>query len=127
MVLNKIVDRTELSEFQERVQDIWVSDEILEYMIALCEATQNDPRVEIGVSPRGLIALMDMAKASAALHQRNFVIPEDVENLFFDVCTHRIRLTQEAELEEMTGRMVLEEIYQRITPPDRRKAYQKTL
>ena len=127
MVLNKIVDRTELSEFQERVQDIWVADEILEYMIALCEATQNDPRVEIGVSPRGLIALMDMAKASAALHQRDFVIPEDVENLFFDVCTHRIRLTQEAELEEMTGRMVLEEIYQRITPPDRRKAYQKTL
>ena len=71
--------------------------------------------------------MMDMAKASAALHQRNFVIPEDVENLFFDVCTHRIRLTQEAELEEMTGRMVLEKIYQRITPPDRRKAYQKTL
>ena len=66
--------------------------------------------VELGISPRGAIAVSRMARACAYLRGRDFVVPEDVRAVFADVCGHRILLSQKAKAAHLTARTVLEQI-----------------
>lgn len=69
---------------------VFVSDEIFDYIARLSAATRNDPRLELGVSPRGSLAVTAMAKSAAMFSGRNYVIPKDIENIYGDVCAHRV-------------------------------------
>lgn len=87
-----------------------ISDEILYYLIRLCEATREHPLVELGVSPRGVLALTQMAKANAVLNERGYVVPEDVQAVFADVCAHRLILKPQARVEGVTENDILTRI-----------------
>ena len=106
--LQQIVDRDSLVEIQNYIGQINVSDDILSYMVALCENTRNHPLIELGVSPRGLLALSRMVRACAVISERDYVVPSDVREVFCDVCAHRIILRPRAKLEGMTARGILE-------------------
>ena len=80
------------------------------YMVSLCENTRNNPLIELGVSPRGLIALSRMVRACAVLNERDYVTPADVKEVFADVCAHRIILKPRAKLEGMTAGKILEDV-----------------
>jgi MoxR-like ATPase len=63
---------------------------LVEYMLDLVEATRHDEQLHLGVSPRGALALTQAAQASALLNGRDYVIPDDVKQLFIPVCAHRV-------------------------------------
>ena len=73
---------------------------------------------EIGISPRGVLFLDRMAKARAYLQGRDYVIAEDVQAVFADVCAHRVILTQKARLSGVTAEQVLSELLRTVKVPD---------
>lgn len=85
-----VVDAREVAIAKEHVRRVQVHEEVLEYAVALAEATRNHPAVSLGVSPRGSIALIRAAQARAAARGRDFVGPADVKELAPDTLPHRI-------------------------------------
>ena len=108
--LKQIVDGDSLVEIQNYIGQINVSDDILNYMVTLCENTRNHPLIELGVSPRGLLALSRMVRACAVVSERDYVLPKDVIDVFSDVCAHRIILRPRAKLEGMTARSIIDNV-----------------
>lgn len=105
-----------LSEIQNYINSVRVNDDVLYYIIKLCEETRNNPLVEMGVSPRCVYALTRMAKANAILEERGYVVPEDVRAVFVDVCAHRLLLRPQAKIEGVMAEEILTEIMERIKP-----------
>ncbi len=106
---------------QGEVRAVTSADGILSYLTRLAFASREHPMTEIGVSPRGVLFLDRMAKARAYLEGRDFVIPEDVQAIFPDVCAHRIILTQRARLSGVTAEQVLSELLKTVEVPDTRE------
>lgn len=115
--LAAITDRDSIVEIQNYLGSIRVADEILGYMVALCESTRQHPLIELGVSPRGLLALSRMVRACAILSERDYAVPSDVSEVFCDVCAHRIILRPRAKLEGVSARTILEEILKNTPAP----------
>lgn len=108
--VNTVATKESIIEMQNYIQSIAVSDEVLSYITRLCESTRKEKFVELGVSPRGVIALLKMAKARAVLKERNYVIPEDVQDVFIDVCAHRIVLKPQSRVEGINEQSILKDI-----------------
>ena len=111
-----VTNAQNLLEVQNYLTSVRVADSVLSYTIRLCEATRVHPLVELGISPRGVSALVKMARAGAVLRERNYVVPEDVQSVFFDVCAHRLILRPQAQVDGITVRDILSEILQQIKP-----------
>lgn len=111
-----VTNAQNLLEVQNYLTSVRVADSVLSYTIRLCEATRVHPLVELGISPRGVSALVKMARAGAVLRERNYVVPEDVQSVFFDVCAHRLILRPQAQVDGITVRDILAEILQQIKP-----------
>ena len=106
-----------IKEVQDYLGSIHVSDEALDYLIQLCEETREHEQIEQGVSPRGVLALTKMSQARAILEGRAYVIPEDIQEVFADVCAHRIQLKMQAKVEGLTARDVLADIVKQVQTP----------
>lgn len=102
---------------QQEAAAVTMKDEILAYITCLCIASREHPMVELGISPRGAIAVSRMARACAYLHGRDYVVPEDVREVFTDVCAHRILLSQKAKAAHLTAQTVLEQILEEVNEP----------
>jgi MoxR-like ATPase len=87
---------------------IHVADELLGYLARLAEAVRRSPQVDLPVSPRAALGLLEAGRASALLEGRDFLIPDDLKRLLVPCWAHRILLTPEAELEGFSTRRVLE-------------------
>ncbi len=114
--IQTVATRENILETQNYLSSIRVSDDILRYAIALCEATRQHPMIELGVSPRGIYALTQMAKAHAVMSDRNYLIPEDIQAVFVDVCSHRLVVKAQAKIEGLTEQKILNEILLAIKP-----------
>ncbi len=99
-----------LSKAMEDVQQVFVSEAFLEHVVAILDRTRKHPKLELGCSPRAGISLVKASRARALIHDRDFVLPEDLYALAEDVILHRMRLTYEAMAEGFTGPQVLQEI-----------------
>ena len=104
------VTREEFIKMQEEAAHVTMKDEIVAYITDLAVASREHESVELGISPRGAIAIGRMARACAYVHGRDYVVPNDVKEVFCDVCTHRILLSQKAKTAHQTRRGVLEVI-----------------
>lgn len=113
-----VVTRDMVIEVQNYLSTIRMTEAVLRYMTVLCERTRNDSGVELGVSPRGIIALSRMARAKALLDERDYVVPEDVRAVFKDVCTHRVILRPQARMEGRTVESLLDDIMQSTEVPE---------
>ena len=87
------------------------------YIADLVEATRANSLIELGVSPRGAIAVSHMAKASALMSGRDYVTEEDIRDVFLDVCAHRLILTQKARAASLTAYDVLQQIMGGVKAP----------
>lgn len=112
----------QLQEMQAWVQEVYMQEEIAKYIVQLMEATRSHSYIELGVSPRGTIACVRLAKAWAFLQGRNYVLPEDVEDIYLDVAKHRIVLNTRARIAHVTADAVLEEILSDVRRPTTYKA-----
>lgn len=114
--IKEVISPNDILEIQNYLSGIRVSDDALRYAIELCTATRTHRNVELGVSPRGVLALIKMAKACAILHDRNYVVPSDIQYVFLDVCSHRLVLKSQARIEGVSGKDILKEIMTEIKP-----------
>ncbi len=88
--LSAVAAAEEVEAASELVSKITVSDRIKDYIIAIANATRESERLRLGVSPRGTLALMRAAQAWAAIHGRDFVLPDDVKKMAVPVLSHRV-------------------------------------
>ena len=102
---------------QKEAAAVMMKDEIVAYMTRLAVASREHPMVELGISPRGALAVSRMARACAYLKGRDYVVPEDVRAVFVDVCGHRILLSQKAKAAHLTTQAVLEQIMKDTKEP----------
>ena len=102
---------------QKEAAAVMMKDEIVAYITRLAIASREHPMVELGISPRGALAVSRMARACAYLKGRDYLVPEDVRAVFVDVCGHRILLSQKAKAAHLTTRAVLEQIMKDTKEP----------
>ena len=119
--IRPVIQVSDLLAMQEEVERIYIHDVLYNYIAELIALTRRHPMLELGVSPRGTIALTRMLKASAYLAGRNYVIPADVEKVFLTVNAHRVRLNSKARANHVTAEGVLEEILESIPKPSPKK------
>ena len=112
-----IVTRTELLAMQGALEDVFVSEALERYIVALAQATRVDPRVTLGASPRGSLALPKLARAEAALRGRDFVLPDDVKAVAVAALAHRLVLRPELWVSSTTPRHVVEGILREVPAP----------
>lgn len=103
-----VVDREELIAMQQTVEDVYVSNDITSYIVALTTATRQSSSVQVGASPRGTLALMKLARVKAVLDGRDFVVPDDVKAVAVPALAHRLSLrpelwVQQVDAEDVVG------------------------
>lgn len=107
----------ELIIARKEVQGMFVHEDILRYIVEIANETRRSRDLELGISPRGTIALLSMTKAQAYLDGRNYVIPQDVKDVFFDTVGHRIVKSKEARIQKKTRKEILKEIFYKVPLP----------
>lgn len=113
-VVQKVISPEMLVELRKKTEEIYVSDEIYEYIVALTEATRESSLFSLGVSPRGSIALLKMAKAMALMRGGVFVVPEDVTEVIGDVWSHRVKLSVAAKSRGITAKEAILEAIENV-------------
>ncbi|WP_333865127.1 AAA family ATPase [Sphingobacterium sp.] len=112
-----VVSAAEILEFQKLIKSIFVHEELLNYIAQVIIKTRTNPSLTLGASPRASIALLESAKASAAVNGRDFVTPEDIRKVASAVLGHRVMLTPEREMEGFTTAYVIDQIINSVEIP----------
>ena len=115
--IQPVVDLQELQQLIREANEVEVQDSVYEYVTRLTQATREHPMIQLGVSPRGALAVCRMAKAYAYLHGRDFVIPEDVAAVFSDVCSHRLVLSTKARMMEEKAENLIQSVIGSVRMP----------
>lgn len=115
--VNQIITIEELLAMQAMAEKVYVHDIMYVYLTNLVAATRQHSYIELGVSPRGTIALMAMTKAVAFMNGRDYVIPEDIKFIFRDVVEHRLVLNQKAKVNHARIEMIIEELLASVPVP----------
>ncbi|MGN6713352.1 AAA family ATPase [Anaerocolumna jejuensis] len=115
--MKEVVSREDILTMQQQAEKIYVNDSIYEYLVKLILMTRRDPYVELGVSPRGSIALLNMAKANAYINGRDFLVPDDIRSIFYDIISHRIILKPEARVNNISLEQVSKGILKQVQAP----------
>ena len=122
---NKAITQQQLFAAREEILDVYMSDELEDYLLQLILATREPAAygddlaawIQYGASPRASIALDRCSRAKAWLNQRDFVTPEDIQNIAYDVLRHRLIMSYEAEAEGITPDRFIKELIARIAVP----------
>jgi MoxR-like ATPase len=112
-----VLSAEQLLELRQGVQAVHVDVKLLEYIARLVTETRENKSLYLGASPRASLAMLNSAKALAALRGRGFVTPEDVQELAYAILRHRILLTPEREMEGITPDEVIKQIIQKTEVP----------
>ena len=113
--VNAVIDSEGMIAMQQEVERVHVDESLYDYTVRLCEQTRDGRFFELGLSPRGNIALIRMAKANAYAGGRDYVIPEDIHDVFIPVSIHRLHLNPSARASgtdvSKALRTILEDVY----------------
>lgn len=113
--LKSVATKQEVLEAQKQVKEVFVEQSIKEYLLSIVQATREHEKIRLGVSPRGSIAFLRAAQAAAAIHGRDYVIPDDVKQVAEDVLSHRIickgfQMVQSGEMAREYIRQILTQV-----------------
>lgn len=100
--IQPVLTAAKLSAFRDVILSVHVEENLIEYIVKIVAATRSNPALFLGASPRASVALLNSCKALAALRGRDFVTPDDIQELVYPVLRHRIMLTPEREMEGST-------------------------
>ncbi len=115
--VNAVLSIDEIRDCQRIVEQIHISDQLLDYIANIIHNTRNNGDLFLGASPRASLAIMQSAKAVAAMNGRNFVTPDDIQFVAYPVLNHRIILTPEREMEGMEVLDVVKDIIATVEVP----------
>lgn len=111
------ISSEDIAHEKKRMRDIYVKEEIEQYIAAIIKRTREHSAITLGASPRASIALYKASKAAAYLDNRDYVIPRDVTRFIYEVLAHRIILKPEVKYKGMTNYSVLKEIVEQVAVP----------
>ena len=112
-----VVTAADVAACRALVEQIHIGDELLDYIAAIVHETRESTDLFLGASPRASLAIMMSAKAHAALQERDFVTPDDIQHVAYPVLNHRVVLTPEREMEGYAARDVIEQLVKRVEVP----------
>src|SRR5438093_2206941 len=112
-----VVSREEVLAMQEALEDVFVADVVTQYVVDLAQATRADHRVTLGASPRGALALLKLARASAVLRGRDFVTPDDVKAMAGPALAHRLILQPELWVTKLSAAQVVDDLLTQVPAP----------
>lgn len=115
--LRVLADPSMMVRMQETCQTVHIDEDIISYIRDIIVKTRNDPQILLGGSPRASLFLMNGSKSRAAMHGRDYVVPEDVRKLAVQALNHRLVLKPEAELEGLTVQRVTAKILGEVDCP----------
>lgn len=115
--VTQAVDRDAIHTATEAVTDVFASPPVKEYILDIVAATRASSALRYGGSPRATLAFLAGSKARAAIHDRSYVIPDDVKTLAKPVLVHRVIRTTDAELSDRSVPEIVEELVDSISPP----------
>jgi MoxR-like ATPase len=106
-----------LRQLQATVEQVHASEAIEHYIVSLATATRQHAQVQVGVSPRGSLALYQLARAYAMMHERDFVLPDDVKAMAKPALAHRLLLKPELWVRGVQAEDIIEDILNRTAIP----------
>ncbi|MEO1958806.1 MAG: MoxR family ATPase, partial [Nautiliaceae bacterium] len=113
-MINKLLSRSDILQFQEEVKNVFIDKELIEYIAEIVNATRKEKLLRLGASPRATIFLVKGAKANAFIKNRDYVIPEDILEILYEVLRHRIILSYEAIAEDIKEDEIIENILNQV-------------
>lgn len=114
--LTSILDASQLQELQQLIRYVRVDSSIENYIVDLVHATRNHNGIELGVSPRGTLALYRAAQASAAIQGRAYVIPDDVKRMAHPVLAHRM-IANQAQMRGRDMESIVDDVLRSVSVP----------
>ena len=118
VTLTSILSRDELRSIQRGVELIHVSEAVIGYAVSIVQATRSSPRIAIGASPRGTLAVVKLARARAALQGRDYVLPDDVKAVAGPALAHRVLLPPEQWIRRIDAEQVVAGVVNALAVPD---------
>jgi MoxR-like ATPase len=123
--VDPIINEKDIFHFRDVVNEIYMDDKVIDYLLNIIESTRAPQQfsikieglLEYGASPRASIALKNASRAKALLAGRYFVTPQDIKNICADVLRHRLRLSYEAEAQNLTSDDILNRILDSLPVP----------
>ena len=115
--LRPVVGPADLEQMKTSVEDVFVSEAIGRYIVAIVDATRSAPRVQVGASPRGSLALVKLGRAKAVLEGRDFVTPEDIKAVAVPALAHRLALRPESWVAGVKGEGIVAGVLDSVAAP----------
>ena len=115
--LKPVLSRAQLRSLQEMVAGTYVCEEVVSYIVDLITATRNNEQVLRGASPRATLSVTAMSRAIAQLRGRDYVVPEDVKEVFVTTVAHRLLMSPKAEAQAVTAEQALQTILAQVRAP----------
>jgi MoxR-like ATPase len=116
--LAPVMTAQELVELQQQVTKVQVDPALIQYVVQICTATRTNEQLQIGVSPRGSLALVHAARATAMLHRRDYVVPDDIISNVIPVCAHRvISKTYIHDADGVTSHRIMQQVLETVPSP----------
>ena len=112
-----LMDSQQLIQMQNIVENTYLNEAVVAYIIDLITATRNHPLISRGASPRATLAVVALSKSMAQLRGRDFVVPEDVREVFPNVIAHRLLLSSAAQAQNKNALAILQEITKAVPQP----------
>ena len=116
-LVQPVLSADEITHFQHLVKMVYVHEDVLKYIAQVVLQTRSNPNLSLGASPRASIAILEAAKAAAALQSRDFVTPEDIKYVASAILGHRIQLTPEKEMEGFSADYIIRQIVDSVEIP----------
>jgi len=117
LTIEEVISKDKIIEIQNDVKNVYVDQSIKEYIVNLGRALREDDDIYLGPSPRGLLILMKVSQGRAYILGRNYVIPDDVKELFYPVMSHRIIVKPESKIKGINEKDVLERVLLKVEVP----------
>ncbi len=115
--LSPVADTEEVLGMQRAIKEVHVAEIIKRYIVELIRSTRESGDVYLGASPRGSLSLFRASQARAAIHGRDYVLPDDIKALATSILTHRMVIDPAARLRNITAKIIVEEIMRALPVP----------
>jgi len=115
--ITKITTPQDIAKMQQVVRKVHIHDDLKKYIVRLVQRTRSEPRVDVGISPRGSIAVFKLAKAHAAFYSRDYVVPDDIKNVIIPALSHRLILKTEARIRGIKPEAIIMDALQKTPVP----------
>jgi MoxR-like ATPase len=115
--VDPVVDASQVTTLRQLPEQVSIEEAVKEYLVDLARASRDDPRVDVGVSPRGIQRFFEASRARALIDGRDYVTPDDIKAIARPVMTHRLVLTSEAGIKDINAEAIVTDLLDSVEVP----------